>query len=45
MHTAAHLFSYIIITGVYTVSEEVFCAAVTAAEVAIVEELPERSQG
>lgn len=45
MHKAAHLFSYIIITGVYTVSEQVFCAAIAAAEVTVVEELPERSEG
>lgn len=45
VHTASHLFSDIIITGVYTVSEQVFCAAITAAEVTVVEELSERSEG
>lgn len=45
VHTASHLFSYIIITGIYTVSEQVFCAAITAAEVTVVEELPGRSEG
>jgi len=45
MHTASHLFSDIIVTGVYTVSEQVFCAAITAAEVTVVEELSERSEG
>lgn len=45
MHKTAHLFSYIIITGVYTVSEQVFCAAIAAAEVTVVEELSERSEG
>lgn len=44
-HRDSHLFSDIIITGVYTVSEQVFCAAITAAEVTVVEELSERSEG
>lgn len=41
----SHLFSDIIVTGVYTVSEQVFCAAITAAEVTVVEELSARSEG
>lgn len=45
MYSASHLFSDIIITGVYTVSEQVFCAAITAAEVTVVEELSERPEG
>ena len=37
-----HLFSDIVVARVDAVSEQVFCAAVAAAEVAVVEKLPDR---